>query len=334
LTAIARAENLLDEMQRLYEQGYADVCPDTFSFASVLNAHANSLDHGAAEKAEKILQYMQQLHKDGNERVKPNTICFATVIKAFSRSKTTDSAERAEKILRWMFDVHKEGNLDVKPNTIAFTTVCDAWAKSGDHKAVQKVEELISWMEDLSSQGFKDVAPNAYTYNSLITAIARNKDPHKATHALTILRQMQENPEFRLNSFTYSNVMSACSFTHGTPSIRNNALKIAIMVLEESVEKAGPKDRLNIMYGAFFQACANLMQKEAEKVKIEKIIEAAFHQCCEQGQVDDKLLGQVRRACSRQLFLQLFGQYSGFPNVSIRDIPVEWQKKVKRAGRS
>jgi len=58
--------------------------------------------------------------------------------------------------------------------------------------------------------------------------------------------------------------------------------------------KEGTKVRLNIIYGAFFQACANLMQKEAEKVKIEKIIEAAFQQCCEQGQVDDLVCVEAR----------------------------------------
>ena len=66
-----------------------------------------------------------------------------------------------------------------------------------------------------------------------------------------------------------------------------------------------------------------------DKVKIEKIVEAAFYKCCDQGQVDKMLLNQVRRACSKQLFLRMFGTCGSFPNVSIQDIPNEWQKNVR-----
>lgn len=321
---------LLNKMQQLHQEGYEDISPDTFSFASVLNALANSPDNGSAEKAEKVLQMQQQLFKDGNKRVKPNTVCFATVIKAFSRSKVPGSAEKSESILREMFESHEAGNMDVKPNTIAFTTVCNAWATFNSPKSVKKVEELIAWMEDLSANGFKDVSPNAYTYNALLTAVARSKDPHKATKALEILKSMQNNPNLRLNSITYSNVMSACSYTHGTSSVRNNALKTAIIVLEEAVEKSGPRDRLNTIYGAFFQTCSNLMQKEKEKVKIERIVEAVFDQCCKNGQVDKMLLIQVRRACSQQIYLNLFGNFNSFPKVNIRDIPSEWQRNIQK----
>ncbi len=78
--AAARAEDILNKMQKMYEDGFDEVQPDTFSFASVLNAYANSNQPGAAEKAEEILRHMQLLYENGNNRVKPNTICFATVI--------------------------------------------------------------------------------------------------------------------------------------------------------------------------------------------------------------------------------------------------------------
>jgi|EP00979_Chaetoceros_neogracilis_P018200 pentatricopeptide repeat protein len=317
-------------MQQLHEQGYPEICPDTFSFASVLNALANSPEPNAAAKAEKVLKYMQQLHNEGNTNVAPNTVCFATVIKAYSRSKEKDSAGKAAKILEWMFQVHEEGNSDVRPNTISFTSVCDAWSKSGHTKAVKKVEELISWMEKLSESGFEGVSVNGYTYNTLITAIARSKDPNKATKAFEVLQILKEKPNIHLNSFSYSTVMNACSYTHGTTSVRNIALRTAIIVLEEAVDTADAKDRLNIVYGAFFQTCANLMQKEAEKVRIQKIVETVFRQCCDNGQVDEMLLGQVRRACSKQLYLELFGNFATFPNVKIQDIPGEWRQNVKR----
>lgn len=327
---IVRAELLLNKMQSLHNDGNENVSPDSFSFASVLNALANSAGDGSAERAEKILQMQEQLYKDGNEKVKPNTICFSTVIKAFSRSKSPNAAERADSILRRMFEAHEEGNTDVQPNIITFTSVCNAWAKSNSRKSVDKVEEIIAWMDDLSDKGLKNVSPNAYTYNALITAVARSKDPNKATRALDILRMMKEKHRFDINLFTYGNVMNACSFTHGTPSVRKTALRTAIIILEEAVKTSKPKDRLNVIFGAFFQACSNLMQKEGEKVKIERVVETVFKQCCELGQVDKMLLIQVRRSCSQQLYLNIFGHYKTFPDVNIRDIPIEWQRNVKK----
>lgn len=89
----ARAEEVLYKMQDLYKKGYGDVRPDTLSFASVLNAHANSREPKSASRAEKILKHMQSNYEAGNQRARPNTICFATVIKAYSRSREIGAAE-------------------------------------------------------------------------------------------------------------------------------------------------------------------------------------------------------------------------------------------------
>jgi len=329
----ARAEKLLKTMQKLHEEGYPDVRPDTYSFASVLNAYANSNNPKSARKAEDILKHMQTLYEEGNDNVKPNTICFSTVIKAYSRHQTKDAGERGEDILKLMFEVYSKGNSDAKPNTIAFTSVCNAWSKSGERQAIKKIEDLMKWMTQLSEDGLIDVYPNEFTYNSLLTAVSRNKDPNKATKALDTLRFMQSDRRVKINSFTYTNVLNACAYTHGTPNVVNTALRIAIIVLEEAIENTEPDDRLNILFGAFFQACSNLMPLEKDKAKIEKVVEAVFYKCCDRGQVDAKLLSQVRKACSTQLFLRMFGDSKSFPNLKINDIPDSWKKNVKAARR-
>ncbi len=327
---IVRAESLLKQMQKMHEEGYPSLRPDIFSFASVLNAHANSREPGSARKAEEILEHMESLYnQNGDEHVKPNTICYATVIKAYARSaREPGSAERADAILRRMFEVYQNGNRAARPNIVAFTSACDAWSKSGERQAVKRVEGLMKWMRTLSTEGLLDVMPNEFTYNCLLTAVARSKDPKKATKAYEILREMEDSG-LRITSFAYSNVLNSCAYTHGTPSVKHNALRTAIIVLEEAEEKTGPQDRLNVVFGSFFQACANLMSLEKEKVKMEKVVEAAFYKCCDQGQVDKMLLTQVRRACSKQLFLRIFGTCGSFPEVSMKDIPNEWQKNVR-----
>lgn len=315
-------------MQSLHSQGYPNVCPDTLSFSSVINAYANSGLYNAAEKAESILLDMMDMHNSGNKSAAPNTICFATVIKSYSRSKEKDNAQNAERILKMMFEVSERGDLDVKPNTISFTSVCDAYAKSGQAKAPKKIVELINWMTELKDIGY-DCAPNVYTYNTLLTAVARSKDPHKATKAFDLLQRMKDYENVKLNSYSYSIALSACSFTHGPFGVRNEALRTAIIILEDAVKVADSRDRLNIIYGSFFQACANLMKKETEKVKIEKILSAVFQQCCESGYVDQMLLNQVRKASSQQFYLNTFGALDNFPNLSLHSIPKGWHRNVK-----
>lgn len=77
-------------MSYQHQEGNKSVCPDLFSFSSVLNAHA---EKGNAEKAEKILKYMIHLNESGNKSIRPNTICFSTVIKAYSTSRREGSAQ-------------------------------------------------------------------------------------------------------------------------------------------------------------------------------------------------------------------------------------------------
>jgi len=326
--AATRAEEVLYKMQELYKKGYGDVRPDTLSFASVLNAHANSREPKSAEKAEKILKHMQTMYEAGNLRAQPNTICFATVIKAYSRSREIGAAERAEGILNWMFDVYAAGNLDAKPNTIAFTSVCDAWCKSRQNNAVEKVENLISRMKRLSLDGF-DVYPNEYTYNCLISTHARNNDSGKVEKAVEILRRMQDEKRPMPNLFTFNAVLNACAFTKGTKSERINALKTAILILEEALNSSKNGDPVNVTYGAFFQACGSLMKTEDERKKIQKIVEAAFHRCCKDGQIDRKLLGQIRKASSNELYFRLFGDFDVYPAIHMKDIPVEWRRNVR-----
>ena len=73
-------------MQKMSKEGSEEISPNTVSFSSVLNAHANSNEKNSAQKAENILRHMQRLYEAGNTHVQPNAICFGTVIKAYSRN--------------------------------------------------------------------------------------------------------------------------------------------------------------------------------------------------------------------------------------------------------
>lgn len=236
--------------------------------------------------------------------------------------------KRAEAILVWMLKSHKNGNIEVKPNTITFTSVCDAWSKSGHPQAVDKIKHLIALMKELSAEGLKDIYPNAYTYHCLFTAIARSKDNDKAVQALQLLRDIQNDRKVETNTFIYNGILNACAYsTFGTDQDRITALKIAVLVVEEAIQYARKGDRLNVTYGNFFQACSALCEKrEDERIKLEKLIEHMFQQCCKQGQVDSLLIKQLKGASSKSLFRKLLGKYQ---SLTIDALPQEWQKNVK-----
>ena len=235
---------------------------------------------------------------------------------------------KAESILKWMFEAG-EGNSEVEANTIAFTSVCDAWSKSKFDDAANKIEQLIGWMKELHLKGHDDVYPNEYTYNFLLKAISRSRDPNKAIIALNVLNRMKDDRRLTVNIFHYHNVILACAYTHGSSSERFNALRIAIQCFEEAMEVIQRDDKMSITFGTFFEACGNLTINEAEKAKIEKIVEAVFLKCCEKGKVDTKVILQFKKAATQQLYLKLLGSIQSFPRIKSHDIPREWKASVK-----
>ncbi len=222
-----------------------------------------------------------------------------------------------------------EGNKAVVANTIAFTSVCDAWSKSKSDDAADKIEQLIGWMKELHLKGHKDVYPNEYTYNCLLKAISRSRDPNKAFIASNVLNRMRADRRVNVNIFHYNSVILACAYTHGSSLDRFNALKIAIQSFEEAIEVMEKDDKISITFGTFFEACTNLTINEAEKSKIEKIVEAVFLKCCEKGKVDTRVVIQFRKAATQQLYLKLFGSFQSFPRIKEEDIPREWKASIK-----
>jgi hypothetical protein len=65
--AAKRCEVILDRMEDLYFQGRKELCPDTRSFNTVIDALARSRDSGSSRRAEALLERMEELattHKE------------------------------------------------------------------------------------------------------------------------------------------------------------------------------------------------------------------------------------------------------------------------------
>lgn len=172
--------------------------------------------------------------------------------------------------------------------------------------------------------------------SQVINAISKSKDERKAQKALRVLRRMDKlyqagNKEARPNEITYTAVLNSCAFAAGDPSIRRKALDTAIFTLEE-LQKSRYGQPNQITYGTFIKACANLLPDDDEFRR--NVIKRAFLQCCQDGQVGDMVLRQIRRAAPADLMEELLSdileQTSRGTVISVNDLPLEWRCNVER----
>jgi len=81
--AAQEAEQLLQRMHMMYDQGDLSVKPNVVTYGAVIDAFAKSMDRNAAARADALLANMVALHQSDPVRhadLRPNTYVFNTVI--------------------------------------------------------------------------------------------------------------------------------------------------------------------------------------------------------------------------------------------------------------
>lgn len=233
--AAPRAQELLQRIHALYQEGYYEVSPDTVSYNSVLKAWK---EENNPEKAYELLQHMllnpteeiqvdvislntvilafakqgnypqsEDLLRQMQERddlPDPDAVTYNSVLYAFSVSSDPSTAMQAENLLREMMTPR----CNVAVDTTSFNTVIFAWSQMADpdtHSAARRAQQLLEHMEQLSAAGNSNVAPDVYSYTTVIQAWARCG---RATQSQKILDRMTARGLVP-NRFTYTAVMSS-----------------------------------------------------------------------------------------------------------------------------
>jgi len=230
--------------------------------------------------------------------------------------------------------MYKAGNEAVKPTTHTYNGVLQSWAKSNTKCAHSKSLAILNRMWEQYESGDIDLKPDALAYNTVINAISKSDREDKAQKALRILRIMDklyragQNKGARPNEFTYTSVLNSCAFSSfGGQRVRRKALDTAIFTLEELQESSYGRPN-HVTYGMFLKACANLIPMDEERRRI--VVEPVFLQCCEDGQVGEIVLKQLRMAAPEDLYNKLLGDLSHTgPRVTVEDLPVQWRCNVK-----
>lgn len=102
--AAARAQELLQRIEALHDEGYYQIAPNIVSYNSVLKAWAN--EQGGADHAMDL--FVDMTEKDG-QRVVPDTVTFNTLIWAYAREGRGESDLDNQKQTEhpsWCFVLH------------------------------------------------------------------------------------------------------------------------------------------------------------------------------------------------------------------------------------
>ena len=206
-----------------------DFCePDTYSFNSVINAHAKK---GDGLIAKKLLQQMEEACQSGNTAACPDGVTYNTVIYALSKSSRVGSAEEAEAMLRKMETLYREGRMELKPKTMTYTTVITAWGMSRQPTTAENANRILRAMIDAYKAGDTALKPDVKAFTSAINACARTNtnDPDVMRNALKIAIQTFEEmktPEYdNPNAVTYRALMKACCNLSRDPAERSRLLQ-------------------------------------------------------------------------------------------------------------
>jgi hypothetical protein len=83
--AVERCEAILKRMEGLALEGRTELQPDTVSFNTVIDALAQSGQHGAQRRAETLLYRMESLANDLSFPCEPDTLSFNIVINSWAK---------------------------------------------------------------------------------------------------------------------------------------------------------------------------------------------------------------------------------------------------------
>lgn len=327
-----RAEAILDKLEVLYESGEQDIRPDVISYSIVMNGWSRSKSVDASERTDAVFSRLLRSYKAGNTSAKPNLFIFVSLLNVVCKSGSPGSPQKAENIVRHMYKEYLSGNYHVKPNTQMITQAMDCWAKSGNRNAGQKAENLLNWMVQIIENEFDEcLIPNAMTFNAVINAWAKSRVFGKAQRARQCLDRMlgmynDGYGDAKPNAFVYTAVLNACAYTVGDEEERITALQIAQTTYKELCESDFGKPT-HVTYGAYLTACRNLIPQCDDRISL---VEAAFKQCCADGQLDTFVLKRVESALTNEQFLRLLDKRVSFDgSVDLATLPDEWKCNVQ-----
>jgi hypothetical protein len=201
-----RAEELLAEMDELYQAGDESMRPSLICHSSAINAWAKSRAKDAGIRAEALLEKMQMMNANGNEDMKPNEQCYGAVLDAWAKSGDSSNAERFLSKLEMLYE---GGDMAADPRRQNYiNSVIDSIVRSRQKDSPDRCMALLERMK--KKYGLE---PCVRTQNSLINAIAKAERRDSAEKAESILFGMLDtnNEDLMPSTVTFNICIDAWS---------------------------------------------------------------------------------------------------------------------------
>jgi hypothetical protein len=275
-------EGMLKTLERLVLSNEAAVKDIGVPLECFNNAIKCWADEHCVEKTTEILERLLSYYKAGHESLLPNTSSFFMLIKCQStEGSSNDMAVKAEAILEKMCKLYESTGNDVcKPDAHCFNAALLAWKKVGTLEAIERSTSLLDKMLSLG------IEPEIFTFNTVMQIVAYAPDDvaHiKFGHISRVMKLMQE-AGLEPNRFSYFFMLRSCANVTKEEE-RDSAMNKAM----DSMGRLRQSREADLgSYRVFAKAIRQLLRREKDPKRRDKIAAWACLQCYEDGFLDER----------------------------------------------
>lgn len=175
-----RAQEILEHMEYLADEGNHHVRPDTTSYQIVATAWAKSGEKNFALNAESILRHMEQAYDEGDLDLGPDSVLYNIIIDAWGKTRSRGAYQRARAVLKRQTRIHNDANMvknghdsRCRPDIYSYTSVLSACASSTGNKAerLHAFDMARRTWEELCSSDYTQ--PNHVAYGTMMKAVSQ-----------------------------------------------------------------------------------------------------------------------------------------------------------------
>jgi pentatricopeptide repeat protein len=235
--------------------------PDSWSYASVINAYAKESAHNfdAANKAEELLKRMHQKYQAyPEESVAPSVRCFNAVLDAHANSKEKDAGKRAMKLLSIMEDFYELGKSDFQPDLYSYNLALKALSKARNEKCARQAMELLDKMEKWSKNGNERVRPDIVTFNTVIGAFAKSENKGAYEQAERLYERMKAS-NIKPDAVTVASIINSIARSGDRNAVRR----------AESIIRSAKEERISLDT-AVYNSLLNCLARSANRYASER----------------------------------------------------------------
>ena len=256
------AEELISSMLCESRSGNVRMMPDSFAFATAINAWVWSSSESAAEGVLRLIDRMETLYFDGSISSPPHAICYNTAVRFFIDSGDLCTANA---VIGRMESAFLRGNKAAAPDRLTYAALLNAYAQSSDNTSHECAAELLSRQLCQVAAGNVAANPSTVCYNMVMASLAKSERATIRSQALSILDEMRhlsvENDDVKPDAVSFSTAINVLS---KSPDQHSAAKAIMLLTEMEARYKAGDRKAKPNLFS--FNSVLNALSKSRTKV--------------------------------------------------------------------